>query len=151
MSSHKDKHKDKLKGKHKEEFANDADLTLHEERLDIDKDRVHTGEVNLHKDIKEERKMVDVPVSRDEVVIERRSMSEPSDSPIRGEETYRIPTSKDEIRVGKHTMVTGEVEAHKKSAKDKRTVDEKLRREEADVDIDGHPRVTSKDRKKFDH
>lgn len=148
MSNHKDKAKDKLKDKHKEEFANDANLSLREERLDIDKDRVRTGEVHLHKDVIEERKRVDVPVDREEVVIEKRAMNEHSDSPIRGEETYHIPTSKDEVRVDKDTMVTGQVEAHKKTAKDTRTVDEKLKREEADVDVEGHPRVH---KKKWNH
>ncbi len=85
------------------------------------------------------------------MVIEKRAMNEHSDSPIRGEETYHIPTSKDEIHVDKDTMVTGQVEAHKKDFQDKRTVDEKLKREEADVDVDGHPRVRNKDKNKFKH
>jgi uncharacterized protein (TIGR02271 family) len=155
MSNHKNKSKnekiDKAKGKHKEEYADDAKLSLREERLDIDKDRVQTGEVDLHKDVIEERKMVDVPVSREEVVIEKRALNKHSDTEIGEEETYHIPTSKDEIDVDKHTMVTGQVEAHKKNFKDKRTVDEKLKREEADIDVEGNPKVHNKGKNKFSH
>lgn len=138
------------KNKHKEEFADDAKLTLHEERLDIDKDRVKTGEVNLRKDVLEQHKSVDVPVTHDEVIIESRAFEEQSDTPISDkEETYHIPTSRDEVHVGKHTMVTGQVEAHKKEFTGTQKVDETLKKEEADIDADGHPRIKKKD--KFHH
>ena len=133
------------KNNHKEEFAEDAKLTLREERLDVDKDRVKTGEVNLRKDVIEQHKSVDVPVSHEEVVIESRAMNEHSDSSISGEEeTYHIPTSRDEVRVDKHTMVTGQVEAHKQEFHGKEKVDETLRKEEADIDAEGHPRINKK-------
>jgi uncharacterized protein (TIGR02271 family) len=151
MSEHKDKPKNKKKDRHKEEFASDAHLNLREERLNIDKERVRTGEVNLGKDVIEERKKVDVPVTREEVVIEKRAMNEPSDTSIRGNETYHIPTSQDEIHVDKETMVTGQVQAHKKASRDTRTVDEKLKREEADIETEGHPHVKDKDKNKYKH
>ncbi|EEG78652.1 YsnF/AvaK domain-containing protein [Dethiobacter alkaliphilus] len=142
----KKKEFDKEKHKHKEEFAEDAKLTLHEERMDIDKDRVKSGEVNLHKDVIEEYKAVDVPVSREEVIIERRALNEQSDTPIGEEETYHIQTNRDEIDVDKHTMVTGQVEAHKQSVEGSRQVDKKLKREEADIDAEGEPRLKKKDK-----
>jgi uncharacterized protein (TIGR02271 family) len=147
----KNKNKDKFKNKNKEEFAEDAKMLLREERLDIDKDRVNTGEVTLHKDIFEEHKNVDVPVTHDEVIVEKRAFNEDSDAPVGREETWHIPTSKDEINVGKHTVVTGEVEAHKKSFQEKENVDEILKKEKARVDKDGHPNVISKDKDKFRH
>lgn len=142
---------DKHKNKHKEEFADDAKLTLREEKLDIAKDRERTGEVTLHKDIIEEHKMVDVPVEHEEVIVERRALNEHSDSPIRAEETYHIPTSKEEVHVDKHTMVTGEVEAHKKAFTETDRVDETLKHEEARMDVDGDPHLMKKDKHKFRH
>ena len=142
----KNKNNDKFKDKNKEEFAEDAKMVLREERLDIDKDRVGTGEVSLHKDILEEHKNVDVPVSHDEVIVEKRAFNADSDSPVGREETWHIPTSKDEVNVGKHTVVTGEVEAHKKAFKDKENVDEILKKEKARVEKEGHSNVIFKDK-----
>jgi uncharacterized protein (TIGR02271 family) len=147
----KNKKEEDYKNKHKEEFADDAKMVLREERLDIDKDRVNTGEVSLHKDIFEEQKKVDVPVTHEEVIIEKRAFNEDSDVPVGREETWHIPTSKEEVRAGKHTVVTGEVEAHKKAFKETNEVEENLKKEKARVDTEGHPNVRSKDKDKFKH
>ena len=45
----------------------DAKLLLRKEELDIDKNRVQTGEVEFSKEIIEEQKIVDVPVTREEL------------------------------------------------------------------------------------
>ena len=132
----------------KEEYADDAKMVLREERLDIDKDRVNTGEVTLHKDIIEEQQSVDVPLTNEEVIIEKRALNEDSDTPIGSEETWHIPTSKEEVRAGKHTVVTGEVEAHKKASEETHKVDETLKKEKARVDKEGHPKVTAKEKDK---
>ena len=146
------KRKNKDEGKFKEEYGNDANMVLREERLDVDKDRVNTGEVVLHKDILEEQKNVDVPVTHEEVIINKKSLNEDSDVPIGSEETWHIPTSKDEVRVGKHTVVTGEVEAQKKASEATNRVDETLKKEKARVDTEGHPKVISKEKDdKFKH
>ena len=115
-----------------------AKLLLHKEKLDITKNRVQKGEVELGKEIIEERKEVDVPVSREEVVIERKSLNnESSDCPISCEETIRIPVSEERVDVSKNTVVTGEVSAHKRSIEDTRHIDETLKREEAIVNKTG--------------
>ncbi len=140
--------KDKDKGEFKEEYSDDARMVLREERLDVGKDRVNTGEVSLHKDILEENKQVDVPVTHEEVIINQKALNEDSDAPVGSEETWHIPTSKDEVRVGKHTVVTGEVEAQKKEFQQTNKVDESLKKEEARIDTEGHPKVISKDKNK---
>jgi uncharacterized protein (TIGR02271 family) len=115
-----------------------AKLLLRKEKLDITKNRVQKGEVELGKEIIEERKEVDVPVSREEVVIERKSLNnEASDCPISCEETIRIPVSEERVDVSKNTVVTGEVSAHKRSIEDTRHIDETLKREEAIVNKTG--------------
>ena len=55
---------------------------------------------------------------------------------------------KEEVRVGKHTVVTGEVEAHKKAFEETNKVDETLKKEKARIDKDGHPKVTAKEKDK---
>lgn len=127
------------------ENAENEKLLLREEELDIAKDRMKTGEVKLRKEIIEEHKAVDVPVTHEEVVIERRAFSEPSDSPIGDEEIIHIPVSEEQVEVGKHTMVTGEISAHKREVEETHHVDEILKREEARVDVEGDPNIVSEE------
>jgi uncharacterized protein (TIGR02271 family) len=113
-------------------------LTLHKEELDISKSNVPKGEVELSKEIIQEQKTVDVPVTHEEVVIERRSIdNEASDTPISDEETIRIPVSEEQVNVDKHTVVTGEVSAHKREIQGTRRVEENLKREEARINTNG--------------
>jgi len=110
-------------------------IYLRKEELDIAKSRVQKGDVEIDKEILEERKRVDVPVSREEVVIERRSLNnEASDSPITSEETIKI--SEEKVNVDKHTVVTGEILAHKREIEDTAHIDETLKREEARISKD---------------
>ena len=121
------------------EFAAEgAHLDLREEELDINKYRVETGDVTLHKDIVEEERSVDVPVSHDQVIIEQRTVDhKPTDEPITADETVHIPVTAEKIDVEKHTVVTGEVSAHKRSVQETEQVHEVLRKEVADVQSHG--------------
>lgn len=113
-------------------------LDLRQEELDINKYRVETGDVTLHKDIVEEEQSVNVPVSHDQVVIEQRAVNhEPTNEPITEEETIHIPVTAEKIDVEKHTVVTGEVSAHKRSVQETEQVHEVLRKEVADVQSHG--------------
>jgi len=117
------------------EFAAEgAHLDLREEELDINTYRVETGDVTLHKDIVEEERSVDVPVSHDQVIIEQRTVDhKPTDEPITADETVHIPVTAEKIDVEKHTVVTGEISAHKRSVQETEQVHEVLRKEIADV------------------
>ncbi|MFP3125546.1 YsnF/AvaK domain-containing protein [Ectobacillus funiculus] len=122
--------------------VNDGKLLLHQEELDISKNRIQAGEVILSKGIVEEPKTVEVSVAHEEVVIERRPVdNEPSDSPISSEEVIRIPVSEEHIQVGKHTVVTEEISAYKRDVEETRQVQETLKREEAYIETDGHPHI----------
>lgn len=119
-----------------------AKLRLRKEELDINKIKVQKGEVELGKEIIEEQKEVDVPVTREEVIIERRDLdNKASDSPITDEETIRIPVSEERVDVDKHTVVTGEVTARKHAIEDTKHIDETVKREEARVNRTGDPDV----------
>lgn len=121
--------------------VHDGKLQLHREELDISKDRVQTGEVILSKDIIEEPKAVDVSLHHEEVVIERKAVNEPSDSPIGSEEVIRIPVSEERVHVDKHTILTEEISAYTRDVEETRRIEETLKREEAYIETDGHPHV----------
>lgn len=130
-------------GDTKKETTDDAaTLRLRKEKLDITKSKVQKGEVELGKEIIEEQKTVDVPLTHEEVVIERRPLNnEACDSPITNEETIRIPVSEERVDVDKHTVITGEISAHKRAIEDTEHIDETLKREEAKINRIGNPDV----------
>ena len=127
----------------KKETTDDAaKLLLHKEKLNISKSKVQKGEVEFGKEIIEEHKAVDVPVSREEIVIERKTLdNEACDSPITSGETIRIPVSEEKVNVNKSTVVTGEISAHKHSIENTEHIDETLKREEAIINKIGDPDV----------
>ena len=130
------------------EFAaeDDVHLDLREEELDINKYRVDTGDVTLYKQIVEEEQSVDVPVFHDQVVIEQRAVDhQPTDEPITEEETVHIPVTAEKIDVEKHTVVTGEISAHKRSVQETEQVHEVLRKEVADVESHGNADIIKED------
>lgn len=124
--------------------SDNGTLQLHQEELDITKNSSSAGEVVLSKEVVEEQKSVDVPVTHEEVVIERRSINnEASDAAINAEETIRIPVSEEHVEVSKHTVTTGEVSAHKRSVEATQHVEETLKREEARVNTNGGVNIVS--------
>jgi uncharacterized protein (TIGR02271 family) len=136
----KDKHDEEKDAK----LVDDAKLLLREEELDIAKDKVKAGEVTLKKEIIEEHKSVDVPVTHEEVIVERKAFDHKmSDTEISAEEAIHIPVSEEHVEVGKHTVITGEVSAHKQEVEETEHIDEVLKREEARVDADGDAHVIS--------
>ena len=119
-------------------------LRLHEERLNIDKERVQTGEVNVGKHIIEEEKNIEVPVEREEVVIERRPVNlevteETSGTAVR-KEVYQvdgnihIPLVEEQIVVTKKEVVKEEIVITKRKIRDVEHIKETVRREAADID-----------------
>ena len=141
MGSFFGKKDDRLKN---DKIVENEKLLLRKEELDISKDKVQTGEVTLKKEIIEEQKMVNVPVTHEEVVIERRAIdNEPSDSPISAEGVINIPVSEERVLVDKHTVVTGEVSAHKREVEEEKQIEERLKREEIRMDTNGDPNIVS--------
>ncbi|HYC33539.1 MAG TPA: YsnF/AvaK domain-containing protein [Gemmatimonadales bacterium] len=123
----------------------DADrqrLELREEELDVDKRRVQAGEVRVRKEVVTEQRNIEVPVSREEVVIERRPASgRETASDIDAGEEIRIPLMEDQVQVDKHTRVREELEVGKRRVDETRTVSDEVRREEARIDTAGEAAI----------
>ena len=113
-------------------------LQLREEQLQVYKQPVQTGAVNLHKEVVSEQKKIDVPVSHEEVYIERRPASgQVSNTPIGEDETISVPVSKEQVNVSKQSVVTGEVAIGKRTVQENQQVSDTVRREEARIDRNG--------------
>lgn len=115
--------------------SDEQHIELREEELRAEKERVEAGEVRLRKEIVEETKSIQVPVTREEVVIEKRSVGgRPADGSIGEDEEIRIPVMEEEVRVEKTPVVREEVSVRKRQIQDVERVSETVKREEAWVD-----------------
>lgn len=135
------------------ETGTEESLKLHEERLNVDKERVQTGEVQVGKHVVEEEQSIDVPVEREEVYVERRPVNEQTgagfaDNDGLGEkDSIHVDVNEERLNVTKDDVVSEEIVVGKRKVKDTEHVSETVRREEADIDED----TNSKDKGLFDN
>jgi uncharacterized protein (TIGR02271 family) len=113
-------------------------LELREEQLDVDTRQVQAGEVRVRKEVQTEQRSIEVPVTREEVVIERHPVTgrEASSQSI-GEDEVRIPLMEEEVDVQKRAVVREEISVGKRKVQDTETVSDTVRREEARIESQG--------------
>jgi len=118
-------------------------IQVKEERLRAEKRPVETGEVTVRKDVHTETKTIEVPVQREEVVIERtpvhgRAATEGvAAGDLREGEQIRIPVREEQVNVTKDAVVTEEVKVGKRTVQDTERVSGQVRKEEVKVDQTG--------------
>jgi len=117
----------------------DRSMQLKEERLRPEKENVKAGEVALRKEVVTEQKSMDVPVTHEEVVVERRPVEgrRPATGDIREGETIRVPVHEEQVRLEKQAVVTEEVSLGKRPVTETEHVTGTVRREEARVTREG--------------
>ncbi|MBV8074884.1 MAG: YsnF/AvaK domain-containing protein [Planctomycetaceae bacterium] len=111
--------------------AEGAKIQVREEELQAHKRRVETGAVRVRKEVVTEHRTIEVPVQREEMVIERRV---PTGEPI---EEIRIPVREEEVTVEKRPVVTEEVTVGKRVVQGVERVGGEVRREEIRVEREG--------------
>ena len=118
------------------------------EVLRIHKDRVQRGEVRLRKEVVTEKQTVEVPVSREELVIERTAGNnrEAAGQVGTGESEIRVPLSEERVRVEKKPVVNEEVAVGKRAVQDTKHVSDEVRHEELNVDKEGEVNNAEVDR-----
>lgn len=116
-------------------------IRLREEQLRVQKERVQTGEVDIHKEVVIEQQTINVPVSHEEVVIERHPVSggQVSDQPIEEGEAIRIPVAEEKVHVVKQPVETEEVTIDKQTVQETQPFNETVQREELRTDREGNP------------
>jgi len=128
--------------------SGDRTLELREEELQVEKERVNAGKVEVEKDIETERRTVDVPTMREEAVIERHAVDRrPADGPISDREEIEIPLREDRVTVDKQAVVYEEVEVGKREVQDTQRVSGEVRREVAHVKNEGDTRIDDDSRR----
>jgi uncharacterized protein (TIGR02271 family) len=118
-------------------------VELREEELRAEKQRVQAGEVRLRKEVVTEDRTLEVPVTREEVVIERRPAAggREASGEIDEDQEIRIPLMEEEVRVEKTPVVREEVSLKKRQVQGTEEVSDTVRREEAQVEQTGDARV----------
>jgi uncharacterized protein (TIGR02271 family) len=112
-------------------------LTLSEEELEAQKTMREAGEVRVHKEVHTEHRQMDVPVTREEVHVERVPASA-STTPDAGadfrEKTISVPVREEEVEIRKRPKVREEVRVSKTPHVEERRVEGEVRREDAKID-----------------
>ena len=114
----------------------EARIPIREEELEAEKIRKE-DEVRLHKVVHTEMKHMEVPVQKEEVIIERVPASEASQADTGGafrEEETRIPIMEEEVEVSKRPVVKEEVRARKERRTENRDVSGEVRKEDVEVE-----------------
>jgi uncharacterized protein (TIGR02271 family) len=123
------------------ERAGESRVTLSEEQLAIQREQRQAGEVSIHKEVETRHVRESVPVSREEVIVERRPAQPGMESSARIQEgEMRIPVKEEELVVEKRVVPKEELVVKKTEVVDNETVEADLRRERADIDEHGNVR-----------
>jgi uncharacterized protein (TIGR02271 family) len=116
-------------------------IPVAEEQLNVSKHAEQAGAVHVQKRVITERKTIEVPVTREEVEVERVPASRTSEAAA-SETAFRevdvtIPVMEEEIEVQTRPVVKEEVVVRKTAYEEQRAASADTRREEVDVDTRG--------------
>jgi uncharacterized protein (TIGR02271 family) len=109
-------------------------VPITEERLDASK-RESISEATITKEPVTETKTVDVPLTHEEISVERRpaSGSTKAERPVQSKTETKVPLKQEEVQVTKQPYVKEEVSVKKKPVTEKRTVSGKVTSEKVKV------------------
>ena len=117
----------------------DDAMTRSEERLNVGTEKVQTGRARLRKYVTTEQQTVTVPVSREEVRVEREPITDANrgaalSGPDISEEEHEVTLHAERPVVEKEAVPVERVRLDKETVTEHATVNEGLRKEEIDVD-----------------
>jgi uncharacterized protein (TIGR02271 family) len=125
-------------GRTRDVDAGERRIQLRGEMLRTYKDRVRRGEVRLRKEVVTENQTVEVPVTREELVVERTAgTGQTAAGEIGTGEEIRVPLSEEQVRVEKQPVVNEEVRVGKRQVQGSKKVSDQVRHEELRVDKEG--------------
>jgi uncharacterized protein (TIGR02271 family) len=110
-------------------------IPLMSEKLNVSKTK-STSEATITKEPMTETKTVEVPVTHEELTVERRPASgqTTTDRPVDTRTEVKVPVSKEEVQVSKEPYVKEEVVVKKEPVTETRTVSDTVRSEEVSMD-----------------
>ena len=118
----------------------DVTLERREERLTVDKHAEQAGSVHVGKHVEEDVQEVDVPVTREEVTIDRHAVDRPASGDSFTEDSIDVPVYEERVETSKEARVVEELDVDKTAVTDTEHVEDTVRREEFDIDKSGTTR-----------
>jgi uncharacterized protein (TIGR02271 family) len=128
----------------KQEESESTRVPLVEEKLNVSKREVTYKEATLIKEPVTETKTVEVPVTHEELIVERRPPTEATTSqdelkpPVTTREEIKIPLKKEEFEVKKEPYVKEEAVIKKKRVEERKTITEDVKSEKLVDDSTGN-------------
>jgi len=109
------------------------------EILRVHKERVSRGEVRLRKEIVTEKQNIEVPVTREELVVERvpGESREVGAQVGSGQKEVRVPLTEERVQVEKKPVVNEEVRVGKRQVQDTKRISDDVRHEELRTETEG--------------
>lgn len=104
-----------------------------EEHLRVDTQPVQTGEVRVGKRVVEEQQTVDVPVTREEVVITRRPVDRPVTAESTADDEITIPITEERATATKDARVVEEIDVKKVAHQGTQRVTGTVKKEEFEI------------------
>jgi len=125
----------------------DQAMTRSEERLHVGTEKVQTGRARLRKYVTTEQQTVTVPVSREEVRIEREPITDANrDEALAGpdisEEEHEVILTEERPVVAKETVPVERVRLDKEVVTEQEQVSDEVRKEQ--IDVDGGTETTTR-------
>ena len=123
-------------------YATDQDhisVPVHEEELIPTKTVRQAGQVRVDKDVIEEEREIDVPVTEERVKVTRRAVDQVADTGDMAfrEESFEVPVRTEDVGVDKVVRVAEQVDIDKQAIQDTKRVSGTVRKERVDVDEAG--------------
>lgn len=120
------------------DVADDKDqIVRSEEQLNVDKERVQSGQVRLRKYVVNETETVEVPVEREEVRVTREPITDADranyDGRI-GDEEASVTLHEERVNVSKESVPVEKVSLDKETVRDTERVSEELQKERIETD-----------------
>lgn len=112
-------------------------LEVREEDIQATAREVDRGSVRVDKHVVEEQQSIDVPLTEEEVHVERRAVNRPADGADFEESSIEVPVRGEEVDVSKTARVVEEIDVDKTAREHVETVSDTVRHEEVDIDADG--------------
>jgi uncharacterized protein (TIGR02271 family) len=114
-------------------------VPVHEEELIATKTPRQAGQVRVSKDVVEEERQIDVPVTEERVRVTRRAVDQAADTGDVAfkEESFEVPVRTEDVGVDKVVRVAEEVDIDKEAVRDTKRVSGTVRNERVNVDETG--------------
>jgi uncharacterized protein (TIGR02271 family) len=117
---------------HQQQEKEESTVPVIEERLNVSK-KTSTTQYTITKDPITEKKTIEVPVTHEELIVEKRppkdSSSSSAQGPVKSKTEIKVPLNREEVEVTKEPFVKEEVVVKKKPVTETRTVSDTVRKE----------------------